>query len=207
MAKWGYLFTSSVGDGQAEDLVWMEHFGCDTILKEDFCDEKLRPKWKQMMVSLEHGDEVVLAKFSNALRGSRELVAFLALCKWKLVRVVSIHDKVDSRRELFPDTSPADLLCVLATLPQETMELRKRVAPLRIRKTKTVIVAPKRCYAREKIEWKEKTVVNMYLSGYDIDDIRIASGFHSRSSIYRVLNKHHIALTRGAHYGPIKKRG
>jgi hypothetical protein len=30
--------------------------------------------------------------------------------------------------------------------------------------------------------------VNMYLSGYDIDDIR-------------------IALTRGAHYGPIKKRG
>jgi hypothetical protein len=96
---------------------------------------------------------------------------------------------------------------VLATLPQETMELRKRVAPLRIRKTKTVIVAPKRCYAREKIEWKEKTVVNMYLSGYDIDDIRIASGFHSRSSIYRVLNKHHIALTRGAHYGPIKKRG
>ena len=37
------------------------------------------------------GDEVVVAKFSNALRGSRELSAFIELCRIKVVRIISIH--------------------------------------------------------------------------------------------------------------------
>lgn len=45
----------------------------------------------------------------------------------------------------------------------------------------------------------------MYVTGYAIDDIWRASGFKSRSSVFRILNKHGIHLNRGKHVGPIKK--
>ena len=32
-------------------------------------------------------------------------------------------------------------------------------------------------------------------------------GFHSRSSVFRILNKYGIKLNRGKHSGPIKKKG
>ena len=36
---------------------------------------------------------------------------------------------------------------------------------------------------------------------------RKASSFHSRSSVFRILNKYNIKLNRGKHSGPIKKKG
>jgi hypothetical protein len=72
-------------------------------------------------------------------------VAFMALCHLKMIRLISIHDRVDTDGKLFRDTSP--------------------------------------------------------------DDIRIASGYQSRSSIFRILNNYHIPLNRGPHCGPLKKKG
>ena len=53
---------------------------------------------------------------------------------------------------------------------------------------------------------REKTVVNLYVAGHPIDEIWRASGFRSRSSVFRILNKHGIKLNRGNHSGPIKKK-
>lgn len=53
---------------------------------------------------------------------------------------------------------------------------------------------------------REKTVINMYAAGHPIDEIWRASGFKSRSSVFRILNKHGIKLNRGNHSGPIKKK-
>ena len=53
---------------------------------------------------------------------------------------------------------------------------------------------------------REKTVVNLYVAGHPIDEIWRASGFRSRSSVFRILNKNGIKLNRGNHSGPIKKR-
>lgn len=52
---------------------------------------------------------------------------------------------------------------------------------------------------------REKTVVNMYNSGYSIDDIWKASGYKSRTNIFRVLNRAGVQLNRGPHSGPIKR--
>ena len=49
------------------------------------------------------------------------------------------------------------------------------------------------------------TVINLYAAGHPIDEIWKASGFRSRSSVFRILNKHGIKLNRGRHSGPIKK--
>jgi hypothetical protein len=104
MAKVGYIFKAAGYDGFDTDVEWMKQYGCVQVIEEENGHEKLRPQWKQLMASMERGDEIVLAKFSNALRGSRELAAFIEFCRVKVVRIVSIHDKVDSRGDLFPET-------------------------------------------------------------------------------------------------------
>ena len=38
-------------------------------------------------------------------------------------------------------------------------------------------------------------------------DVGRQGGFHSRSSVFRILNKYGIKLNRGKHSGPIKKKG
>ena len=77
MAKVGYIFKADRYDGFEADKEWMQKYGCVQVIEEPVESEALRPKWKQLVASLERGDEVVVAKFSNALRGSRELSAFI----------------------------------------------------------------------------------------------------------------------------------
>ena len=76
MAKVGYIFKAAGYDGFDTDVEWMKQYGCVQVIEEENGHEKLRPQWKQLMASMERGDEIVLAKFSNALRGSRELAPF-----------------------------------------------------------------------------------------------------------------------------------
>ena len=170
------------------------------IVEESAEDEKLRPEWKALLMSLERGDELVLSKFSNALRGSRELSYFLELCRIKVIRIISIHDKVDSKDEVFPALKTSDFLDMIGSLPAEVATLRKastHIMRLRTAKTKT-----KSTKSRQE---REATIVNMYNGGHAIDDIWAVSGFKSRSSIFRILRKYGITLNRGPHSGPIKK--
>ena len=91
MAKVGYIFLAEAYESVESDKAWMEKFGCVKIVEENAEDEKLRPEWKALLMSLERGDELVLSKFSNALRGTRELSYFLELCRIKVIRIISIH--------------------------------------------------------------------------------------------------------------------
>ena len=47
----------------------------------------------------------------------------------------------------------------------------------------------------------------MYNAGYSMDDIANVSGFSSRSSIFRILNKYNVDLNRGRTKGPRRKKG
>ena len=105
MAKVGYIFKADRYDGFEADKEWMQKYGCVQVIEELVENEALRPRWKQLVANLERGDEIVVAKFSNALRGSRELSAFIELCRIKVVRIISIHDRIDSRGKLFPETT------------------------------------------------------------------------------------------------------
>ena len=86
MAKVGYIFKADRYDGFEADKEWMQKYGCVQVIEELVENEALRPRWKQLVANLERGDEIVVAKFSNALRGSRELSAFIELCRIKVVR-------------------------------------------------------------------------------------------------------------------------
>ena len=200
MAKVGYIFLAEAYESIESDRAWMEKFGCVRIVEEKTEDEKLRPEWKALLMSLERGDELVLSKFSNALRGTRELSYFLELCRIKVIRIISIHDKVDSKDEVFPALKTSDFLDMIGSLPAEVATLRK--ASPHIMRLRTVKTKTKATKSRQE---RETTIVNMYNGGHSIDDIWTVSGFKSRSSIFRILKKYGIALNRGPHSGPIKK--
>ena len=203
MAKVGYIFKVAGYDGFDTDREWMEQYGCVQVIEEENGHEKLRPQWKQLMASLERGDELVVSKFSNALRGSRELATFIEFCRVKVVRIVSIHDKIDSRGDLFPETKASDVLEMFGSLPEECAMLRK--ASAHIIHLKQNINQPTKEKNISRAE-REKTIVAMYNNGHSIDDIWKVSGFSSRSSVFRILNKYGVSLNRGKFSGPLGKR-
>jgi DNA invertase Pin-like site-specific DNA recombinase len=190
MAKVGYIFNSSHCDGLDEDRQWMQQYGCCDIVEEQESQEALRPMWKQMLSSLKLGDELVVSKLSNAVRGSRELAVFLEYCRIKTIRLISIRDRIDSRNELFPETRNSDILNMIALLPAEVSALRNASTHTRRLKKRLKSTTPK---GNEKLE-RNKRVINMYKSNYTIEEIWKASGFHSRSSVFRVLNDAGIKL-------------
>ena len=117
----------------------------------------------------------------------------------------SIHDRIDSYNELFPETKVSDVLEIIGALPEEALALRKSSAHVVKLQEKIVVTMPKVSTAKKRRLEREKTVINLYCAGHPIEEIWKASGFHSRSSVFRILNKHDIKLNRGKHSGPIKK--
>ena len=201
MATTGYMFLSRNLQSHDEDLAWMKDFGCESIIEESGSQEKLRPEWRRMLAGLRKGDTVVVSRLGNALRGIRELGAFLDLCNEVGVRVVSIHDRIDSGNLLFPDTTQADILRTIGGLSAEATAIRRSENRMLMkRKGKVNLVKDALRVDRE------KAIVNMYNSGVSMDDIWRMSGFKSRTSVFRVLNRNGVELNRGRHQGPIKKR-
>ena len=203
MAKVGYIFHADQYDGFDADKRWMEEYGCVQVVEELSEHEKHRPAWKQLMANLGRGDELVVAKFSNAVRGVRELAVLLELCRVKVVRLVSIYDRIDSRGTLFPDTKTGDVLEMFGSLPEEAAALRMATAHvLRLKMSQK----QEKTKGRKMKADREERIVHMYEEGLSIDAILEASGFSSRSSVFRILNKYGVKLNRGPHQGPLKKR-
>lgn len=202
MAKFGYLFLSRNLVTRDEDRAWMKEFGCTDIIEDEGIQERFRPEWRRMLAHLKDGDEIVVSKLSNALRGIREFGVFLGLCKDYGVRIVSIHDEIDSKGELFPDTSVGAVLDVIGRISHEATLIRRSEARM-LQRRKDLKPKTEKEGMRMK---KEKTVVSMYNAGHSIDDIWKVSGYRSRTSVFRVLNRNGVKLNRGRHQGPLGKR-
>lgn len=205
MAKIGYLFMAGQTERLEAGRKWMLDYGCVNIVEENEADEKNRPLWKQLMLALERGDELVISKFSNALRGSRELSIFLEFCRVKVIRIISINDRIDSKNELFPETKPSDVLDMIGALPEEAFQLRKSSQHEVKLQERMIVTLPPISSSKMSRSEKEKIILNLYAAGHPIDEIWKVCGFRSRSSIFRILNKYGIKHNRGKHSGPIKK--
>jgi hypothetical protein len=117
------------------------------------------------------------------------------------VRIVSIHDGIDSKGELFPTTGVPDVLDTIARLSSEATAVRRSEQGLRSRKD---IAKPR---AKQGLrQHRDKTIISMYNAGASIDDIWKASGYACRASVFRVLNRNGVTLNRGHHHGPLGKR-
>ena len=192
MSKFGYYFETNNQTELIQALQWMNNYGCDTIAKDFIEYEKLRPQWQQTVEKLESGDELVVYKLSNAIRGSRELLFFLEFCRLKNIRIISVLDRIDSHQQLFQDIENMTLhiFDVLANFTSESVELKKKVTSIQRTSKKQMA---KRQVGVSKLERN----MNLYKSGYPINEIWKQSGFRSRSSVFRILNDAGIKLQRG----------
>ena len=182
MAKVGYIFEANSYDAFDADKEWMRQYGCVQVVEESVGHETLRPRWKQLMSNLERGDELVVSKFSNAVRGLRELAALIELCRIKVVRIISIHDKIDTDNKLFPDTTPAEV-AVLRKSSDKIIRLQQSIS----------IPVTKKSMSKTE---RDKKIVDMYNNGYSIRDIWKESGVRSKSTVYSILNKYKVQLNR-----------
>ena len=91
-------------------------------------------------------------------------------------------------------------------LPEEVLALRKSAEHVVNLQEKMIVSPPPVSLAKMQKLDREKTVINLYVAGHPIDEVWRASGFRSRSSVFRILNKHGIKLNRGKLSGPIKKK-
>lgn len=202
MATIGYIFQGKVLESKEEAISRMEGIGCERIIIQDSMQEKLSPEWRKMLARLQKNDTIVITRLSHALRGIRELGAFLDLCQQYGIRLISLEDRIDTGGQLYQETTVGDVLSSIGKLSSEVMYLRRAEGrAMRLRKE----TQPKTLKAGLKLD-REKTVVKMYNSGHSIDDIWKVSGYKSRTSVFRVLNRHGVKLNRGRHQGPIKKR-
>lgn len=203
MAKVGYIFMAEHCDMLEADKEWMLQYGCIQVFEESTDHEILRPLWKQLMASIGRGDEIVVSKFSNAVRGTRELATFFELCRIKDARIISIHDGIDTKNELFPDTKVSDAIKMFGSLPEEIAALRKSSS--HIMHLQQYIKQPSKSGGSISKTERERMIVDMYNNGHSIDDIFEMSGFSSRSSVFRILNKYGVKLNRGKFCGPRSK--
>lgn len=200
MAKVGYIFRADPCESYEFEINWMKEYGCIRIVEEMPEDERIRPEWKTLLMNLHRNDELVISRFSNALRGTRELSFFLELCRVKVIRIISINDEIDSKDILFPQTKASRVLEVVGSLPSEVAELKKSTTHI------SNITQPQiKVRVRKNKNDRDLKIINMYKEGYPIDEIWHKSGFSSRSSVFRILAKHGIPLSRGRS-GPIKKK-
>lgn len=195
MAKFGYYFETNNQTELVQALQWMSDYGCDAIAKDSIEYEKLRPQWQQTVEKLETGDELVVYRLSNAIRGARELLFFLDFCRLKNIRIISVLDRIDSHEQLFQDIDNMTLhiFDVLANFTSQTVELKKKVTSIQRTNKKQLA---KRQVGISKLE-RNMNVINLYKSGYPINEIWKLSGFRSRSSVFRILNDAGIKLQRG----------
>ena len=191
MSKVGYVINYA-GYGTDVDKEWMKRFGCTEIMEEKQECGPLRAEWNKLLRRLNKGDELVVPKLSYIIRETRQLSYLLEYCRLKKIRLISIHDCIASGNALIPETQMSDILNVVALLPKEAFDVRKSSDAIRKVKSRMRTLSP---VDYNRIERKE-CVVNMYKSGHLINEIWKASGFRSRSSVFRVLKEAGITLNR-----------
>lgn len=95
------------------------------------------------------------------------------------------------------------MLWIIGAFPEEIAALRKYSAHVeKLRQNIKALAVPKVLPKAE----RDKTIVDMYINGHSFDDIWAASGFSSKSSIWRILNKYGVKLDRGQTSGPRVKQ-
>ena len=174
-----------------DDIQWMKDHGCCTIYIEDEHNEKERIEWKDMLAQLSCGDEIIISKFSHAVRGSREFSVFCDFLRREKVKVISIHDQMDTSGKLFSPKPLSAFMDMLATLPTETLALRQaheHEAKLRARKHPRAISQTKHD--------RNKMIVRMYKQGETIEKIWKMSKFKSRQSVFNVLDAEGVIFNR-----------
>ena len=161
----------------------MKQHGCSDIHVEERKGRK-RPQWDAFIDSLDNGDSAVLVSFDNAFRNFNDMVFFIKYCSKMEIRIISLHDELDTHDLLFPEKKTAS-----------TLDLICQVFAKRDRNSHDDLEAE--LYSNEYNDKKLKRynlVINMYKAGYSVKEIMERTGYRGKSNIYRVLHKYDVNM-------------
>ena len=147
MAKIGYLPYLAQYAGGTDDRQWMADFGCEDFVEEQPVEGGYRLGWDRLLAAIGKGDTLVISKLAHVVKGARQLSFFLEFCRIKSVRLISLHDGIDSDNELFPETKVSDVLNIMARLPEKANAVRKMVSH-QGKQTKGIKVLSQAAYGR-----------------------------------------------------------
>lgn len=165
---------------------WIDEYGCSKILFDKSKHEVKRPKLREALQLLKEGDELIISRFSNAVRGCFEFTALLEICKIKGIRLISVEDGFDTCNQLFRLSNAQAMCDIMGKLPSEIIELRRKVEVAK-RHLKT---APK-CKAKESKLHRNIQILNMYHAGHSLRGICDYAKI-DKATVYRILKRNGV---------------
>ncbi len=109
------------------------------------------------------------------------------------MRIISIHDKIDTRQQIVSGHDPAEVLAMFGALPEEVAVLRKSSDKIiRLQQSISIPISKKSMSKTE----RDKKIVDMYNKWVFNRDIWKESGVQSKSTVYSILNKYKVQLNR-----------
>lgn len=185
MAIYGYI----LGTASEEVFQKMKDLGCCRVFVEAGYDEMSRPKRRQLLKLIEEGDTIIIPRFCHITSRCSGLSAFLNICRIKQLRLVSVEDQVDTAGTLFGQSSEANLLKTIRSFPVDVADMKTRLGnkPIKIIRTTPA--------AKAKRMKRDEQVINLYLSGISLEDIKKATGIGT-STLYNILHNSNISCRR-----------
>ena len=186
MSKIGYTFTQPTIKTQQ----WFDDYGLDELFTDKSVHERNRPQLKEVCSSLKTGDELIITKFSNAVRSINDAMLLIDLCRLRGARLISVEDEIDTNDILFDIKSTAKFLHLLSSLPGDIIAMRQSLGEEKLHNTSTAISDKKK--ERVKRDYK---VISLYLAGHSLEMIMRQTGI-KHSSLYNILKRNGIGRDR-----------
>lgn len=186
MKRYAYILERENNSVESE-LQMMYSYGCE-IFRDAGKNEKHRPYWKYIVGELQSGDELYIVSFENAFRGVREMSFFLIYCIKNNISLISIGDGVR--------TTNKEHLAVFMAIKKLTEGVSDIRRESNILKTEENHIEPSKRISDLKAE---VAIVNMYESGFSIDEIIKNVKYKSKATVYTILRRNGISPNRCVH--------
>ena len=148
-------------------------------------------EWNHFIDELNDGDVAVIFSFGNVFHNYTEVMHFLKMCSTRKIRIISIHDEIDTS-----DTITSDILTAITKVVNSNKEEVHDDVQAEL------VIGTKR---NKKLK-KHRTIVNMYNAGFSIKDIMNKTNCRSKSNLYRILHLYDVQLEYPAMSRKTKER-
>ena len=191
MTTIGYINTYRGIDNPDDILTKMNDLGCDIICQDTYSENEDRIRWRYILEDIEDGDTLILASFSNAVTNLVELTILMRMCVNHNIRLVSLKDRIDTKKEMFPSAA-GDLFGLLNVFGIEAYRAARRKKNKDFNPGESL----RKMMARHNTMKRDKDVINLYISGESVDTIVKRSGNLGRATVYRILDRYGIVTDR-----------
>ena len=156
---------------------------CKGDVHMSFQETNVRDGYKQFVSTIQEEDTVVFYSMQDVFQQIEPFIMFLRYCKTKQVRVISISDEIDSKDEVFPLSSSQQWMKILSQMKTGTIhecdDARSELYD-------------KNC-DEERLK-KHRMVINLYLAGYTVSEILRLTGYRTKATIYRIIQRYGIEI-------------